>query len=86
MSDYWPVIHVSDQEFEEMAAGFSKPHVPTPSIVRGAELLEKLYGKRRPVNVGWQCPVCGLGNAPHASKCWHCDDARRRKEAQERQP
>jgi len=23
-------------------------------------------------NTGWQCPVCGCGNAPFAMKCGHC--------------
>ena len=22
--------------------------------------------------IGWICPVCGLGNAPMALKCYHC--------------
>ena len=27
--------------------------------------------------VGWTCPVCNKGNAPHADRCGHCaDDAR----------
>ena len=24
------------------------------------------------MNIGWQCPVCGCGNAPFAMKCGHC--------------
>ena len=25
-----------------------------------------------PMQVGWKCPVCGLGNAPFATSCGHC--------------
>lgn len=24
------------------------------------------------MELGWQCPVCNRGNAPHADKCGHC--------------
>ena len=23
-------------------------------------------------NIGWECPVCGCGNAPHALSCGNC--------------
>ncbi len=28
----------------------------------------------RPViaSIGWVCPVCGKGNAPHVEGCFHC--------------
>lgn len=28
----------------------------------------------QPIPVGWKCPVCGHGNAPWASYCYHCID------------
>jgi predicted RNA-binding Zn-ribbon protein involved in translation (DUF1610 family) len=27
-----------------------------------------------PMQVGWRCPVCGLGNAPWIPYCAHCRD------------
>ena len=27
-----------------------------------------------PDRIGWECPVCRKGNAPHAAKCGHCAD------------
>jgi uncharacterized protein (DUF1778 family) len=44
------VVYVSDEEYEHVLDVLASPEGPSPSILRGAELLRKLRGLRDAAN------------------------------------